>query len=43
LVARFSQGRDADKVSVKCVHDGEETLLDVKPLPPYEIPEAWYV
>lgn len=43
LVARFSQGRDAETVSVKCVRNDEVTTLEVKPMPAHEIPAEWYV
>lgn len=50
IVARFSQGRDADEVTVaisrprigsKAGHDSQEII--VKPLPAVDIPENWYV
>ncbi len=44
LTARFSQGRDAEKVSVSITPMGEESRqLDVKPLSQNEIPKEWYV
>jgi len=44
IVARFSQGRDADKVEVEVVDkDGVTQLLSVKPLLATEINEAWRV
>jgi tRNA U34 2-thiouridine synthase MnmA/TrmU len=43
LVARFSQGREAESVTVECVHKGESKLLDVAPMPASEIPAEWYV
>lgn len=44
IVARFSQGRDAEKVTVKITRvDGDEKILDVPPMPPSEIKQEWYV
>jgi len=44
IVARFSQGRDADKVEVEVTDkDGVTQLLSVKPLLASEINEAWRV
>ncbi len=44
LTARFSQGRDAERVTVNVNRLGGETeSLDVVPMPSSEIPEAWYV
>ena len=44
LAARFSQGRDAQHVSVSVNRPGGETeSLEVVPMPSEEIPEAWYV
>lgn len=44
IVARFSQGRDAEKVTVKITRKGgDETILDVLPMPPSEIKQEWYV
>jgi tRNA U34 2-thiouridine synthase MnmA/TrmU len=44
LTARFSQGRDADHVTVSVNRlDGETESLEVVPMPSEEIPEAWYV
>jgi tRNA U34 2-thiouridine synthase MnmA/TrmU len=44
VVARYSQGRDADQVTV-CIRetDGATREIDVAPLPPSEIPDAWHV
>ena len=44
LAARFSQGRDAGRVTVE-VHDrgGASTLLDVVPLPGDQVPDEWYL
>ena len=44
LTARFSQGRDADSVTVE-VHDrnGVTTRLEVVPLPSEQIPADWYL
>mgnify|MGYP001549963702 FL=1 len=44
LIARFSQGRDADQVSVQITGtDGESRVIEVAPLSSAEIPEEWYV
>jgi tRNA U34 2-thiouridine synthase MnmA/TrmU len=44
IAARFSQGRDADKVTVKLTRsNGEEQIVDIAPLPSSEIKEEWYV
>lgn len=44
LLARFSHGRDADRVCVD-VHGREGTVwnLEVSPMPASEIPREWYV
>jgi tRNA U34 2-thiouridine synthase MnmA/TrmU len=44
IAARFSQGRDADKVTVKLTRsNGEEQIVDIAPLPSSEIKKEWYV
>ncbi len=44
LVARYSQGRDAELVEVTLAGpDREPKALRVKPLAPHEIPEDWYL
>ena len=44
MTARFSQGRDAERVTVRIVeHGGESRTVEVAPLPPDEIPPSWYV
>jgi len=44
IVARFSQGRDADQVTIEVTPlEGEPYPLTVRALPPGEIPKAWYV
>jgi tRNA U34 2-thiouridine synthase MnmA/TrmU len=44
LTARFSQGRDAEHVTVAVKRlDGVTHTLDVIPMPSEEIPEDWYV
>lgn len=44
IAARFSQGRDAENVTVKITRtDGNEKILDVPPLSPSEIKQEWYV
>lgn len=44
LVARYSQGREADQVNM-AIHyqSGEVEQLSVIPLKQHEIPEAWYI
>jgi tRNA-uridine 2-sulfurtransferase len=44
LTARFSQGRDAAKVTIKVNGKGAASYsLDVVPLPTDEIPAGWYI
>jgi tRNA-specific 2-thiouridylase len=44
LLARFSQGRDAEQVSVSITDsEGEARELDVAPMPAGDIPEDWYL
>jgi len=44
LAARFSQGRDAERVSVVVTPpDGEPYLLEVAPMPSSEMEQEWYV
>ena len=44
LTARFSQGRDADRVTIEVNSKGDDThRLDVVPLPSDEIPAGWYL
>lgn len=44
IVARFSQGKNTDNVTVKITRlNGEETTLDVLPMPPSEIKQEWYI
>ncbi len=44
IVARYSQGRDAEQVSVEVVpREGEPRLLEVRPLGIDDIPAAWHV
>ena len=44
IVARYSQGRDADQVQVEVrMQDGSLRELTVKPLPPGDITSAWHV
>lgn len=44
IAARFGQGRNAGKVTVKAVWpEGETRQFDIAPMPPREIDEAWYV
>jgi hypothetical protein len=44
ITARYGQGRDADRVTVRVRRsDGAEQVLDVAPLARHEIPERWHV
>ncbi|MDH5612921.1 MAG: tRNA (5-methylaminomethyl-2-thiouridylate)-methyltransferase [Gammaproteobacteria bacterium] len=44
IAARFSQGREADSVTVKFTRlNGEETMLNVPPMSASEIKQEWYV
>ena len=44
IAARFSQGRDADSVTVKITRKtGEEQMIDILPMPVSEIKQEWYV
>jgi tRNA-specific 2-thiouridylase len=44
LVARFSQGKNAEEVEIEVRdHEAEPETLKVRPLKPHEIPEAWYI
>ncbi len=44
LTARFSQGRSADQVDIQLqLQNGEQRLLQVRPLPGSEIPGDWYL
>jgi tRNA U34 2-thiouridine synthase MnmA/TrmU len=44
IVARFSQGKNADRVIVKITHtNGDETTKEVLPMKPSEIKQEWYV
>jgi tRNA U34 2-thiouridine synthase MnmA/TrmU len=44
IVARYSKGRSADRVTVEVVpRDGEAERMEVAPLDADAIPEAWYV
>ncbi|MGD2056650.1 MAG: tRNA (5-methylaminomethyl-2-thiouridylate)-methyltransferase [Gammaproteobacteria bacterium] len=44
LTARFSQGRDADKVAVQVTQkDGGSRILAVTPMPADQIPAEWYL
>lgn len=44
LTARFSQGRDAERVTVAItLKGGENRTINVKPLTHEEIPQEWYV
>ncbi len=44
IAARFSQGRDAENVTVKVTRkNGEEKTIDIKPMPVSEIQQEWYI
>jgi tRNA-uridine 2-sulfurtransferase len=44
IAARYSQGRDADVVSVSAHHpNGVVEQLQVVPIGPHQVPEAWHV
>jgi tRNA U34 2-thiouridine synthase MnmA/TrmU len=44
IAARFSQGRDAEKVSVLYTSkDGKEQMIDIPPMPVSEIQQEWYI
>jgi len=44
IIARFSQGRDAETVTVESVRsNGEAKTLEVTPIKPSEMPEEWYL
>ena len=44
IAARFSQGRNAETVSVKAtLLDGAEKMLEVRPMSPDEIQQEWYI
>lgn len=44
IAARFSQGREADEVTVKIkTQNGDEKTLTVPPMPASEIKQEWYV
>jgi tRNA U34 2-thiouridine synthase MnmA/TrmU len=44
IVARFSQGKNENRVTVKITHiNGDVTTMEVPPMPPSEIKQEWYV
>lgn len=43
ITARYSQGREADRVQVAVVSDGVEQKLSVSPYPAHEIPNDWHI
>lgn len=43
LAARYSQGRSAERVKVRIVHKGEESIISVSPMPAHEIPLEWHI
>ena len=44
LVARYSQGRDADQVELEVSdHSAEPSTLTVKPLPAHEVAPEWHI
>lgn len=43
VTARYSQGRDAESVEVRIVHNGKEQNILVEPIPGNKIPQEWHV
>jgi tRNA U34 2-thiouridine synthase MnmA/TrmU len=44
IAARFSQGREAESVTVKVTNkNGEEKTFDIPPMPVSEIKQEWYI
>jgi tRNA U34 2-thiouridine synthase MnmA/TrmU len=43
ITARYSQGRDADSVTIEVIFEGETTMLEVNPLAAHEISPAWMI
>ena len=44
LTARFSQGRDAERVTIEVTRQGDSSRsIEVAPLPSAEIPAGWYL
>ena len=44
IAARFSQGREAESVTVKITRkDGDEQTFDIPPMPASEIKQEWYI
>ncbi|MGH8549564.1 MAG: tRNA (5-methylaminomethyl-2-thiouridylate)-methyltransferase [Methylococcales bacterium] len=43
LTARYSQGRDAERVEVSVVRNGVSENLSVSPIPAQEIPDEWHI
>ena len=43
ILARYGQGRDADRVTVTIKTGNEESEIQVKPLPADQIPREWLV
>ena len=44
IVARFSQGKHEDRVTLKITRlDGDERIIEVPPMQPSEIRQEWYV
>jgi len=44
VLARYSQGRDADRVQVSVERpDGTGEVLEVTPMAPHEMPEKWHI
>jgi tRNA U34 2-thiouridine synthase MnmA/TrmU len=44
IVARFSQGKNEDNVTVKITYiNGDEKIMNVPPMSPSEIKQEWYV
>jgi tRNA U34 2-thiouridine synthase MnmA/TrmU len=43
ITARYSQGRDADSVTIEVIFEGETTMLEVNPLAAHEISPEWMI
>ena len=44
LVARYSQGRDSERVEVEFTsREGKTRIFSVKPLQPHEFPREWLI
>ncbi|HIJ85029.1 MAG TPA: tRNA (5-methylaminomethyl-2-thiouridylate)-methyltransferase, partial [Magnetococcales bacterium] len=43
IAARYSKGKDMDKVQLKVEHAGVSEIVEVSPLPAHELPDHWHV